>query len=106
MECLAAILLGVALTPVLHVLARRWSLYGRERVGVSMLLALCLRPLLSLPLFLGFVPEFWLGWVIPGLVAADMQRQGIGITAAGIVSVTVAASFASSILFELRAFFR
>jgi hypothetical protein len=96
--CLCAVLSGVALAPVLHILTQRWRLYGRERVGASMLLALCLRPLLALPLFSGFAPAFWLGWVIPGLVAADVQRQGLCITLAGIVAVAVTASFASSLL--------
>ena len=106
MACLCAILLGIALAPILHVLAQRWRLYGRERVGASMLLALCLRPLSGLPFFSGLVPSFWLGWAIPGLVAADVQRQGLWITLAGIVSVAAAASFASSVVSGLWAFLR
>jgi hypothetical protein len=71
-----------------------------------MLLALLLRPLLALSLSPEFVPTFWLGGIIPGLIAADVQRQGLCITLAGIVSVAVAASSASSILFDLWIFLR
>ena len=106
MVCLWGILSGIALAPILHVLAQRWRLYGRERVGAAMLLALCLRPFLGLSLFSGLVPAFWLGWVIPGLVAADVQRQGLWITLAGIVSTSVAASFAASLLFGLWTLFQ
>ncbi|MDR2179778.1 MAG: poly-gamma-glutamate biosynthesis protein PgsC/CapC [Synergistaceae bacterium] len=102
--CFCSILAGVALAPVLHILTQRWHLYGRERVGVSMLLALSLRPLLVFALPPEFVPAFWLGWVIPGLIAADVERQGLCITLAGIVAPAAAASFASSLLFDLWTF--
>jgi hypothetical protein len=40
----------------------------------------------------------WLGWVVPGLVAADVQRQGALPTLAGACSVGAAAALAAGLL--------
>jgi len=99
LSCLYSLLAGVVLAPVLELLVRRWRLYGRERVGVAMLLALTARCLwvYLFPSMGGSVP-LWLGWAVPGLIAADIQRQGLFITLAGAISAAVSAVFASSLI--------
>lgn len=72
----------------LEVAVRFFNLYGRTRTGLAMLLALtCLAATGH------YSPDpFWFGWVIPGLIAADMQRQGaiLTICSAFICSFTTA----------------
>ena len=46
-------------------------------------------------------PLPWLGWVIPGLIAADMQRQGVLETLSALTAVSVLTAFASQWLFRL-----
>lgn len=98
LSCFYSLLLGVVLAPILHVLVQRKSLYGRERIGAAMLLAIAAR-CLCLHLFpsVSAAVPLWLGWAVPGLIAADIERQGVCITLAGAVSTAVAAVFASSI---------
>jgi poly-gamma-glutamate biosynthesis protein PgsC/CapC len=86
--------MGVVLSFVLEACVRVTGIYGRERLALSLLLALVARML-----FQAFapIPSLWLGWVVPGLVAADIQRQGIVGTLSGAVSVSVAAAFVSDL---------
>ena len=52
-----------------------------------MLIALALRyPLVSL----WGETSLWLGWVVPGLIGADIQRQGLNTTLTAVVSVSIA----------------
>ncbi|MCL1941779.1 MAG: poly-gamma-glutamate biosynthesis protein PgsC/CapC [Synergistaceae bacterium] len=98
--CLCSLVTGVILAPVLDVIAQRGRLYGRERIGAAMLLALAARCLSEylFPMIGNFISvPLWLGWVVPGLIAADIQRQGTFITLAGSVAVSIAAVFASSL---------
>lgn len=90
----ATLALGVALTPLLSLGVRAWGLYGRERSGAAMLIALCARALLFslLPASSGV-----LGWVVSGLVASDAERQGVVITLCGAVSSALAAVFSMEI---------
>jgi len=89
---LAAALVTWAL---LELLVRRFSLYGRQRLASAMLIALALRyPLVSV---LG-ESSLWLGWVVPGLMGADMQRQGLVPTLAAVVAVSVATAMAVQLL--------
>lgn len=72
---------------ILEALVRFTGLYGRQRLAAAMLIALALRyPLLSV----WGETSLWLGWVVPGLIGADMQRQGVVMTLAGVVSVSIA----------------
>jgi poly-gamma-glutamate biosynthesis protein PgsC/CapC len=72
---------------VLEWLVRQFGLYGRQRLASAMLIALALRyPLVSV---LG-ESSLWLGWVVPGLAAADMQRQGLLPTLVAVVAVSLA----------------
>jgi poly-gamma-glutamate biosynthesis protein PgsC/CapC len=94
---LSTLLLGVVLTPLLSLCARTWSLYGRERTGAAMLLSLLLRLLLSF-----IAPEravlYGVGWVIPGLVAADADRQGVVMTLCGTISCSLFTIFCVTVL--------
>ena len=61
--------------------------YGRQRLAVAMLIALALRyPLVSV----WGETSLWLGWVVPGLIGADIQRQGVSTTLVAVVSVSIA----------------
>lgn len=84
-----AVLAGFATWLLLEALVRFTGLYGRQRLAAAMLIALGLR--YTLVTVLGEA-SLWLGWVVPGLLGADMQRQGVLNTLAGAVSVSVAAA--------------
>jgi len=90
--------MGVVLSFVLGAFVRLTGIYGRERLALSLLLALGARVV-----FQAFfpIPSLWLGWVVPGLIAADIQRQGIVGTVSGAVSVAVAAAFVADLSFRL-----
>jgi len=78
---------GLLTWVILDVLVRYFSLYGRQRLAMAMLIALALRyPLVSI---LGET-SLWLGWVVPGLLGADIQRQGLHTTLTAVVSVSMA----------------
>jgi len=80
---------------VLELLVRQFSLYGRQRLASAMLIALALRyPLVSV---LGD-SSLWLGWVVPGLVGADMQRQGLVPTLTAVVAVSLATAMGVQLL--------
>ncbi|MGI6075779.1 MAG: poly-gamma-glutamate biosynthesis protein PgsC/CapC [Pyramidobacter sp.] len=86
--CVATALL---IWPVLAYPVRRYGIHGRARIGFAMLLALAVR--LVSGRFIQPVP--WVGWIIPGLIAADIQRQGPLETLCGLVSVSVLTAFAA-----------
>ncbi len=96
----AALLLGVAL----RLFFRRFPVYGRQRVAFAMLCALAVR--LALPGEWGGEGFPWLGWVVPGLVAADVERQGIAATFSGLASVSVAASWGASLVLAIASGWR
>lgn len=78
---------GLLTWVILDGLVRYFSLYGRQRLAMAMLIALALRyPLVTV---LG-ESSLWLGWVVPGLVGADIQRQGLFTTLTAVVSVSIA----------------
>jgi poly-gamma-glutamate biosynthesis protein PgsC/CapC len=80
---------------LLELLVRFFSLYGRQRLATAMLIALALRyPLVSL----WGETSLWLGWVVPGLIGADIQRQGLYTTLTGVVSVSIATVMAVGLL--------
>lgn len=85
-----ALLFSFILRPV----ARYFSLYGRERVGVAILIAMAFR--LAFCTGLG-VDSYWIGWIVPGLIAADMERQGVAATLAATISASVAAAMVVSL---------
>lgn len=78
---------GLVTWIVLDLMVRFFSLYGRQRLAAAMLIALALRyPLVTM----WGETSLWLGWVVPGLIGADMQRQGLVMTLAGVVAVSIA----------------
>jgi poly-gamma-glutamate biosynthesis protein PgsC/CapC len=86
---------GLVTWMLLELLVRQFSLYGRQRLASAMLIALALRyPLVSV---LG-ESSLWLGWVVPGLVGADIQRQGLVPTLTAVVAVSVVTAMAVQIL--------
>lgn len=62
-------------------ISRYTILYGRRRFAVYLLCGMALKALFSLPLFAG-LPEasslaLSIGYVIPGLVGRDVEKQGV-----------------------------
>jgi hypothetical protein len=90
-----ALLLGVALSVVLRALTTRLCLYGRERVGVALLLAIALGLLLRRGTA---IDAFRTGWAAPGLIAADAERQGAAMTLVGAIVASIATAFVMSLL--------
>lgn len=79
-------------------------IFGRRRF-VFMVLVGGIWALLSLqvfPSFLPLSPEFRvIGWVIPGLIANSFERQGVMVTTASLVTVTVAAYLLGRALYAM-----
>lgn len=89
--CLVAAL-GVAF--LLRLAVVYGGFYGRQRVGLSMVLSLALRGLVLFAL-----PGIsWVGWVVPGLIAADMERQGVVETLAMLIIASLATVWTSQLL--------
>jgi len=60
-----------------------------------MLIALALRyPLVSV----WGETSLWLGWVVPGLIGADIQRQGAVTTLTAVVAVSAATAMSVQLL--------
>ena len=77
---------GLLTWVLLALLVRFTNLYGRQRLAAAMLIALGLRyPLVSV----WGETSLWLGWVVPGLIGADIQRQGLLTTTSAVVAVSV-----------------
>lgn len=86
---------GLVTWLVLEVLVRFSGLYGRQRLAAAMLIALALRyPLVSV----WGETSLWLGWVVPGLIGADMQRQGMVTTLAAVVAVSTVTAMSIQLL--------
>lgn len=80
---------------ILDRLVRFFGLYGRQRLAAAMLIALALRyPLVSV---LGEA-SLWLGWVVPGLIGADIQRQGVLTTLTAVAAVSVVTAMSVQLL--------
>ena len=86
---------GLATWMLLELLVRFSGVYGRQRLAAAMLIALALRyPLVSI----WGESSLWLGWVVPGLIGADMQRQGLVKTLSAVVAVSIAAAMSVQLL--------
>ena len=86
---------GLATWILLELLVRFSGVYGRQRLAAAMLIALTLRyPLVSI----WGESSLWLGWVVPGLIGADMQRQGVVTTLTAVVAVSIAAAMSVQLL--------
>lgn len=84
-----SIILGLFFAAILRPIRTRFCLYGRERVGVALLIAIAFKLAFGRS---GQIDSFWIGWIAPGLIAADAERQGALMTAAGAVSTSLAAA--------------
>jgi len=73
---------------ILEALVRIFGLYGRQRISI----ALCLQSHCYLP---------WIGWVVPGLIAADMQRQGVVPTVLALLIVSGLSVLVGSLFYEI-----
>lgn len=94
-KVLVSIAAGLGTWMVLELLVRFSGLYGRQRLAAAMLIALALRyPLVSV----WGETSLWLGWVVPGLIGADMQRQGMVATLSAVVTVSIATAMSVLLL--------
>jgi len=95
LQVAVSIAAGLLTWVVLDLLVRRFSIYGRQRLATAMLIALALRyPLVSV----WGETSLWLGWVVPGLIGADIQRQGVLTTLTAVVAVSVATAMSIQLL--------
>jgi len=102
-ERIAGTLAAALLTMISFKIASRYLiLFGRRRL-VTMILVSGLWTFVSLKLFPAILPaslEFRvIGWVIPGLIANQFERQGVLITTACLVTVTAVIYFLGKLLF-------
>lgn len=100
-ERITGTLLAALLTLAAYRLASRWLiLFGRRRFAFLVLggalWAAAGGGLLPF-LFPGSVEYRVIGWVIPGLIAHNMERQGAVVTTAALVTATVALGFAGRV---------
>jgi poly-gamma-glutamate biosynthesis protein PgsC/CapC len=92
---LVSIAAGLVTWIALKILVRLSGIYGRQRLAAAMLIALALRyPLVSV----WGETSLWLGWVVPGLIGADMQRQGVVITLSAVIAVSVVTAMSVQLL--------
>jgi poly-gamma-glutamate biosynthesis protein PgsC/CapC len=101
---LAGTLIVALLTVLTYKLASRFMILFGKRRFVFMILAGGIWTFLwlaVLPHLFPLSPEFRvIGWVVPGLIANHFERQGIVITAASLVTVTVVIWFAGQLLYH------
>jgi poly-gamma-glutamate biosynthesis protein PgsC/CapC len=102
---LAGTLLAALLTLLCFKFASQYLIiFGRRRF-VFMILVGGIWTLLWLRIFpslLPLSPEFRvIGWVIPGLIANSFERQGVIVTTASLVTVTVAAYLLGRMLYVI-----
>jgi poly-gamma-glutamate biosynthesis protein PgsC/CapC len=93
-----AILTGLVLALALRPIRIALCLYGRERVGAALLISIALR--LALRWGTG-IDSLWIGWIVPGLIAADAERQGALMTAAGAVSTGIASAVVAFLILQI-----
>ena len=94
-KVLVSIAAGLLTWAILEVLVRFLNIYGRQRLAAAMLIALALRyPLVSV----WGETSLWLGWVVPGLIGADIQRQGLTITLTAVAAVSIATAMSIQLL--------
>ncbi len=90
---LVGTLVAALLTWLVFLLASRWLiLFGRRRFAFMILVGglWALAGQTLLPALFPITVEFSvIGWVIPGLIANHVQRQGVGVTLGALVLVTV-----------------
>lgn len=96
LRILATLLLSVCVFLVLRLLGRFLILYGRRRFMAAVLLGLAGTWLVEVLLFRqGFFPKDLraIGYVVPGLIANDMLRQGVWKTIAAVALAALLVKF-------------
>jgi len=94
-KILVSVAAGLVTWVLLDLLVRFFNIYGRQRLAAAMLIALALRyPLVSV----WGETSLWLGWVVPGLIGADIQRQGAVTTLTAVVAVSAATAMSVQLL--------
>jgi len=98
-------LIAALLTRLCFKLASQYLiLFGRRRIVFMILLGGCWT-MLWLQVFPVIFPASLeyrvIGWVIPGLIANHFERQGVIVTTASLVTVTVVVYFLGRILFMI-----
>lgn len=96
------LLLALIFAAVLRLFTRVFSLFGRERVGAALLIAILFRLFFSGD-FGG--EAFWIGWIAPGLIAADIERQGPVMTLSAVVSTSIVTAVFVYLLLFARGYF-
>jgi gamma-polyglutamate biosynthesis protein CapC len=90
-----SMLVGVVTWLILAGLVRKCGFYGRQRLVAAMLIALTLRyPMVSV----WGGASLWLGWVVPGLLGADIQKQGLVTTLSAVITIGVVAAMSVQLL--------
>lgn len=89
---IATIVVSLLINFIVRLLQRVMILYGRRRFAISLLLSLIFVYLLDRSAF--FYSSFDLdirviGFIIPGLIASDMEKQGAIKTLAALASITL-----------------
>lgn len=90
------LLLALLFSAILRLLTRNFSLYGRDRIGAALLIAIIFR-LIFRRWFA--IDAFWVGWIVPGLIAADIERQGASMTLSAVISVSIVTAVSVSLMF-------
>ena len=94
-KVLVSMAAGLLTWIILDIIVRLSGMYGRQRLAAAMLIALALRyPLVSV----WGETSLWLGWVVPGLIGADIQRQGLLPTLAAVVAVSLVTAMSIQLL--------
>lgn len=80
---------------VQHIIARKMFLYGRRRLVVMVVVGMGLQFITGAIAFLTVQDISWLvglygvGFVLPGLIAQDMERQSVGITVLAVLGISL-----------------
>jgi len=102
---IAGTLLAAILTLLCFKCASRYLILFGKRRFVFMILVGGIWTMLWLYAFPSIFPlsiEFRIiGWVIPGLIANHFERQGVVVTTASLITVTVVVYFLGQILYKL-----
>lgn len=90
------LLLSLLFAVILRLLMRFFPLFGRERIGAALLIAVIFRLLFRRYLA---ADVFWIGWIAPGLIAADIERQGAVMTLSAVVSASLVTAVSVFLIF-------
>ena len=93
---LLTIVTALLINLVIRLMSRYLVIYGRRRVSLTVLLAYLIgwfvRYILGLPQVLGELGQLYtvIGYIIPGLIALSIDRQGVIETISTLITVSVA----------------